>query len=157
MVAPGSDRAGRSSTSPNGVRRLGLVMTRPQNGLAASGPPLLVSLTRLKVHWFRERRFLAPSGLKSARFGTIPGLVAARSWRTLLDAAPGCSHNGKHERPERNLRHLPEDYSLAQRWLRPSFLKFETEKDARPARPRTVSDGTQVLRHADPRNARVRP
>src|SRR4029077_10995371 len=32
-------------------------------------------------------------------------------------------------------RHLPGDYSLAYRWLRPSFLKIRDQKDARPARP----------------------
>src|SRR3954467_3472120 len=44
---------------------------------------------------------------------------------------PRRSHNGRHERPLRNLRHLPGDYSLAQSWLRPSILRLETK--GRPA------------------------
>jgi hypothetical protein len=56
------------------------------------------------------------------------GGSAARSGGESLDGAPLRSHNGRHERPFRNLRHLPGDYSLAHRWLRPSFLKFETKR-----------------------------
>src|SRR3954451_2201408 len=44
---------------------------------------------------------------------------------------PRRSHNGRHERPQRNLRHLPGDYSLAQSWPRPSILRLETK--GRPA------------------------
>jgi hypothetical protein len=45
----------------------------------------------------------------------------------MLDAMPLRSHNRGHERPLRNLRHLPGDYPLAHRWLRPSFLLIETK------------------------------
>src|SRR5436305_15332492 len=50
----------------------------------------------------------------------------------MLDGTCVRQHNGRHERPFRHLRHLPGDYSLAHRWLRPSFLKIRDQKDARP-------------------------
>jgi hypothetical protein len=63
-------------------------------------------------------------------YGALPAALGVGKYLTegLLR-----SHNGRHERPFRNLRHLPEDYSLAYRGLRPSFLKIRDQKDARPA------------------------
>src|SRR5689334_21518213 len=60
-------------------------------------------------------------------------------WRRDCGAAPGAtldgkanpSHNGRHERPSRNLRHLPGDYSLANAGCGRLFSKSET--DARPS------------------------
>src|SRR6187402_268255 len=70
-----------------------------------------------------------------------------------LDGKPNRSHNGRHERPSRNLRHLPGDYSLAHSWLRPSFLKI---RDRRPAKPE-VSCGPETLRYAVARKAGIHP
>src|SRR6059058_937416 len=42
-----------------------------------------------------------------------------------LDAIPWAGHGSPHERFPRHLRHLPRDYELAIRWLRPSFLTRE--------------------------------
>ena len=44
------------------------------------------------------------------------GRFAALDGRTTLD------HGDFHERSPRHLLHLPRDYELAIRWLRPSFL-----------------------------------
>jgi hypothetical protein len=60
--------------------------------------------------------------------GPCDGKIVAAGLFPALDGARGCSHNGPHERPFRYLRHLPEDYSLAHSWLRPSFLPFETKR-----------------------------
>jgi hypothetical protein len=51
---------------------------------AARHQAALVSrLTRQKVHGFPSRvKILEPTGLKSGAFGTIPGIVAAGSWRS---------------------------------------------------------------------------
>ena len=90
-----------------------------------------------------------------------------------LDGTPLRSHNGRHERPFRNLRHLPGDYSLAHRWLRPSFLKFETKRTpgqqvqahfshaqngrAKNRKPEGRVRGTQAVRYADTRKAGICP
>src|ERR1700688_1115518 len=52
---------------------------------------------------------------------------AAVSWPKsaylgLLTPSPGLAHGIRHERFPRHLWHLPRDYELAIRWLRPSFL-----------------------------------
>src|SRR6267154_4066793 len=39
-----------------------------------------------------------------------------------LTPSPGLAHGSRHERFPRHLWHLPRDYELAIRWLRPSFL-----------------------------------
>ena len=39
-----------------------------------------------------------------------------------LDPFRGLAHGIFHERSSRHLWHLPRDYELAIRWLRPSFL-----------------------------------
>src|SRR5664279_1501909 len=39
-----------------------------------------------------------------------------------LTQSPRLAHGIRHERFPRHLRHLPRDYELAIRWLRPSFL-----------------------------------
>ena len=39
-----------------------------------------------------------------------------------LTPSPGLAHGAFHERSPRHLQHLPRDYELAIRWLRPSFL-----------------------------------
>jgi hypothetical protein len=54
------------------------------------------------------------------------GRFAALDGRTPLD------HGDFHERSPRHLLHLPRDYELAIRWLRPSFLNRD-DQDARPA------------------------
>src|ERR1043166_5246301 len=72
--------------------------------------------------------------------------------RATLDGKPNPSHNGRHERPSRNLRHLPGDYSLAHSWLRPSFLKI---RDRRPAKPE-VSRGPEALRYVVARETGIR-
>lgn len=57
-----------------------------------------------------------------------------RGFRSLspLTAPARLPHGAKHERPYPHFRHLPRDYELAIRWLRPSFLLIEI--DRRPAR-----------------------
>jgi len=52
----------------------------------------------------------------------------------LLTATPRMIIVHRHERPVDDLRHLPGDYRLASRWLRPSFLAPRW-MDARPAGP----------------------
>src|SRR5436190_23501391 len=42
--------------------------------------------------------------------------------RGYLTESPRLAHGGSHERSPRHLQHLPRDYELAIRWLRPSFL-----------------------------------
>ncbi|MGJ4950115.1 hypothetical protein [Bradyrhizobium sp. HKCCYLS20291] len=54
------------------------------------------------------------------------GRFAALDGNTLLD------HGETHERFPRHRLHLPRDYELAIRWLRPSFLNRD-DQDARPA------------------------
>ena len=49
---------------------------------AANVAPLLVVITQQTVHEFRGGlQILQLTGLKSGAFGTIPGIVAAQSWR----------------------------------------------------------------------------
>src|SRR6267154_788066 len=55
-----------------------------------------------------------------------------------LDGTRSRSHNRRHERPFRNLRRLPGDYSLAHSWLRPSFLKIRDLRTPRPAGRETL-------------------
>ncbi|WP_139031408.1 hypothetical protein [Bradyrhizobium sp. ORS 375] len=63
------------------------------------------------------------------------GRFAALDGNILLD------HGEIHERFPRHLLHLPRDYALAIRWLRPSFLNRD-DQDARPAgRKRAVCRG----------------
>jgi hypothetical protein len=45
-----------------------------------------------------------------------------RNSTSLLTEPPSVTIVPHHERPIGNLRHLPGDYQLAPRWLRPSFL-----------------------------------
>src|SRR6202035_765457 len=45
-----------------------------------------------------------------------------RAFLRLLTPSPGLAHGDFHARFPRHLRHLPRDYELAIRWLRPSFL-----------------------------------
>ncbi|WP_315758940.1 MULTISPECIES: hypothetical protein [unclassified Bradyrhizobium] len=49
-----------------------------------------------------------------------------------LDGDSLLQHGEFHERFPRHLLHLPRDYALAIRWLRPSFLNRD-DQDARPA------------------------
>jgi hypothetical protein len=56
---------------------------------------------------------------ESGRFAALDGNVAV-------------PHGEIHERSPRHLLHLPRDYELAIRWLRPSFLNRD-DQDARPA------------------------
>src|SRR6266436_3654632 len=51
--------------------------------------------------------------------------------RNLLTATPRVTIVPRHERPFGDLRHLPGDYRLASRWLRPSLSHPET--NGRPA------------------------
>src|SRR6202023_2540761 len=45
-----------------------------------------------------------------------------RAFLRLLTPSPGLAHGNCHVRFPRHLWHLPRDYELAIRWLRPSFL-----------------------------------
>src|SRR6202045_1791402 len=62
----------------------------------------------------------------------VRGPLAAESGLCkALTPCPGLAHGVSHERSPRHLLHLPRDYELAIRWLRPSFL--HTEIMGRPA------------------------
>src|SRR5687767_8272198 len=54
--------------------------------------------------------------------GGRAGLAAESGLCKALTPSPGLPHGSSHERPPRHLQHLPRDYELAIRWLRPSFL-----------------------------------
>src|ERR1700722_13841540 len=71
----------------------------------------------------------------------------------ILTASPGLAHGGSHERFSRHLWHLPRDYELAIRWLRPSFL---TRDHWTPGRKGWVVYGTATLRYLDPGEAALR-
>src|SRR6201996_4621459 len=68
-----------------------------------------------------------------------------------LDRFHGLAHGNFHERFPRHLWHLPRDYELAIRWLRPSFL---TRDHWTPGRKGMGIHGIAPLRYADQREAR---
>src|ERR1700679_3416076 len=70
-----------------------------------------------------------------------------------LDANPQAVPWENHERFPRHLRHLPRDYELAIRWLRPSFL---TRDHWTPGRKGRDIHGTATLRYLDPGEAGLR-
>src|SRR5258707_10445784 len=56
----------------------------------------------------------------------MPGprrLVPKPAFPGHLTQSPRLAHGSPHERFSRHLWHLPRDYELAIRWLRPSFLE----------------------------------
>ena len=69
-----------------------------------------------------------------------------------LDATPQPAPWCRHERFPRHLWHLPRDYPLAIRWLRPSFL---TRDHWTPGRKGWVCHGTATLRYVDEGEAAV--
>src|SRR6202035_1842493 len=76
-----------------------------------------------------------------------------RAFLRHLTQSPRLAHGGSHERFSRHLWHLPRDYELAIRWLRPSFLK-KRSLDARPQG--TDIHGFATLRYVDAGEAAVR-
>src|ERR1700719_5283123 len=71
-----------------------------------------------------------------------------------LDAVPPAAPLWFHERFSRHLWHLPRDYELAIRWLRPSFL---TRDHWTPGRKGRDFHGITTLRYLDPGKAGLRP
>src|ERR1700722_9108103 len=70
-----------------------------------------------------------------------------------LTQSPKLPHGNPHERFPRHLRHLPRDYELAIRWLRPSFL---TRDHWTPGRKGRDIHGIAPLRYLDQGKARLR-
>src|SRR3954454_8157108 len=70
-----------------------------------------------------------------------------------LTPSPGLFHGGAHERSPRHLQHLPRDYALAIRWLRPSFL---TRDHWTPGRKGRDIHGTAPVRYVDEGEAAIR-
>src|SRR5476651_78022 len=70
-----------------------------------------------------------------------------------LTQSPRLAHGIRHERFPRHLRHLPRDYELAIRWLRPSFL---TRDHWTPGRKGWVFHGLTPLRYLDQGEAHLR-
>src|ERR1700686_3806805 len=65
---------------------------------------------------------------------------------------PGLAHGSSHERFPRHLWHLPRDYELAIRWLRPSFLNRDHWTPGRKGRE---IHGFATLRYPDTRKTRL--
>src|SRR5471030_1208581 len=70
-----------------------------------------------------------------------------------LDAAPWAAAWCRNERFPRHLWHLPRDYSLAIRWLRPSFLIRDHWTPGRKGRD---IHGLTTLRYVDQGEAAIR-
>src|ERR1700730_3776578 len=70
-----------------------------------------------------------------------------------LTESPLVGHGILHERFPRHLWHLPRDYELAIRWLRPSFL---TRDHWTPGRKGRDIHGTTPSRYVDQGKARLR-
>src|SRR4030081_3970717 len=70
-----------------------------------------------------------------------------------LDAVPPAAAWCRHERFSRHLWHLPRDYELAIRWLRPSFL---TRDHWTPGRKGRDIHGLTPLRYVDQGKAQLR-
>src|SRR3979490_670530 len=70
-----------------------------------------------------------------------------------LTASPGLAHGVGDERFPRHLWHLPRDYELAIRWLRPSFL---TRDHWTPGRKGRDIHGPATLRYLEQGKARLR-
>src|SRR5258706_5468601 len=70
-----------------------------------------------------------------------------------LTPSPRLAHGIGHERVPRHLWHLPRDYELAIRWLRPSFL---TRDHWTPGRKGRDIHGPATLRYLDQGKARLR-
>src|ERR1700680_4858750 len=69
-----------------------------------------------------------------------------------LTPSPGLAHGIRHERVPHHLWHLPRDYELAIRWLRPSFL---TRDHWTPGRKGRDIHGITPLRYVDQGKARL--
>src|SRR6202047_3683425 len=76
-----------------------------------------------------------------------------RAFLRLLTPSPGLAHGNFHERFPRHLWHLPRDYELAIRWLRPSFL---TRDHWTPGRKGRDIHGLTPLRYVDQGEAHLR-
>src|SRR5436190_20426718 len=72
--------------------------------------------------------------------------------RGYLTESPRLAHGGSHERSPRHLQHLPRDYELAIRWLRPSFL---TRDHWTPGRKGRDIHGITTLRYVDQGKVRL--
>src|SRR4051812_32986969 len=70
-----------------------------------------------------------------------------------LDAVPRAGPWWFHERSPRHLHHLPRDYELAIRWLRPSFL---TRDHWTPGRKGRDFHGIAPVRYVDAGKAELR-
>src|ERR1700709_375808 len=67
--------------------------------------------------------------------------------------SPGVADGARHVRLPRHLRHLPRDYELAIRWLRPSFLIRDHWTPGRKGRD---IHGLATLRYLDQGEAALR-
>src|SRR6195952_4715151 len=83
------------------------------------------------------------------------GKTLASCWQGLgwaLTRSPGQAHGIFHARSPRHLQHLPRDYALAIRWLRPSFLIRDHWTPGRKGRD---FHGITTLRYVDQGEAAV--
>src|ERR1700727_146065 len=79
---------------------------------------------------------LAMINHEPVRRSSWPKSGLRRSLERALDGFPRWPHGGGHARSPRHLWHLPRDYELAIRWLRPSFLNRDyLNRDKMDARP----------------------
>src|SRR5882757_9655296 len=95
-----------------------------------------------------------PERLRMINHGGPGAALAAESGLCkALTPSPGLAHGNFHERSPRHLQHLPRDYELAIRWLRPSFL---TRDHWTPGRKGRDFHGLTTLRYVDEGEAAVR-
>src|SRR5436305_5961254 len=83
--------------------------------------------------------------------GTEP-LVTQTGFCEALTRRPRLAHGGHDVRCPRHLWHLPRDYELAIRWLRPSFLKRDHWTPGRKGRD---IHGFAPLRYVDKGKAKL--
>src|SRR6266478_3150560 len=74
-----------------------------------------------------------------------------RAFLRLLTPSPGLAHGDFHARFPRHLWHLPRDYELAIRWLRPSFLTRDHWTPGRQCRGPRIRIQLRGARRADAR------
>src|ERR1700750_601644 len=95
-----------------------------------------------------------PERLRMINHGGPKRALAAESGPCkALTPSPGLAHGNFDERSPRHLQHLPRDYELAIRWLRPSFL---TRDHWTPGRKGRDFHGLATLRYLDEGEAAVR-
>src|ERR1700693_4550121 len=93
-----------------------------------------------------------PKSLRMINHRRRGGLLAESGLCQALTRRPGLAHGTRPERAPRHLWHLPRDYELAIRWLRPSFL---TRDHWTPGRKGRDIHGIATLRYLDQGKARL--